>query len=370
MNIMLFSKIIARSGVGNHIRMLSLELARQGHNVVVVSATNDLNIGSNAGGGVEFVKINRLSLSPITIIKSIRMIRKIIKKKKIDIVHCHHRMAGLYMKFYRFFHKIPVVYTLHLADIPSDFIHRLMTDTGDMAIGVSSEVSRFMIEKLGIQKEKVVTIYNGVDCDELGELSQEEKERLRRKWEIPEDKIILALHSRIEEVKNHMLVVKTAAELSDKTKEKLLFLCSGSREGSYYKKMKTAIKNYGLEDEFRFVGWSKTREILGTADLLILPSTKEGFPLSVVEAFLMKRPVVSTRTAGFDDQSFCIPIRHDNTIDLKNILNQIAEDGIDKVYENVEEAYQYAKENFTVEAMTRKTVLLYETVAGKKRGIK
>lgn len=84
----------------------------------------------------------------------------------------------------------------------------------------------------------------------------------------------------------------------------------------------------------------------------------------------MKRPVVSTRTAGFDDQSFCIPIRHDNTIDLKNILNQIAEDGIDKVYENVEEAYQYAKENFTVEAMTRKTVLLYETVAGKKRGIK
>lgn len=51
MNIMLFSKIIARSGVGNHIRLLSSELARQGHNVVVVSATNDLNIGSNAGGG-------------------------------------------------------------------------------------------------------------------------------------------------------------------------------------------------------------------------------------------------------------------------------------------------------------------------------
>lgn len=56
MNIMLFSKIIARSGVGNHIRMLSLELARQGHNVVVVSATNDLNIGSNAGGGGRICK--------------------------------------------------------------------------------------------------------------------------------------------------------------------------------------------------------------------------------------------------------------------------------------------------------------------------
>lgn len=51
MNIILFSKIAAKSGVGNHLRMLSSEMIRQGHNVVVVSATNDLGIGNREGGG-------------------------------------------------------------------------------------------------------------------------------------------------------------------------------------------------------------------------------------------------------------------------------------------------------------------------------
>lgn len=50
MNIMIFSKIIAKSGVGNHIRMFSEELVKRGHKVVVVSATNNLGIGSNEGG--------------------------------------------------------------------------------------------------------------------------------------------------------------------------------------------------------------------------------------------------------------------------------------------------------------------------------
>lgn len=163
-------------------------------------------------GGAEFVKLNKLSLSPVAILKNICFMRKLIKKKHIDIVHCHHRMAGLYMKFYRIFYKIPVIYTLHLADIPSDFWHRIMTYSGDMSIGVSSEVTAFMIEKLKIHKKKVVTIYNGVNCEELKYLDRREKDLLRKKWRIPDDKIILALHSRIEKVKNHMLVVNAVAE--------------------------------------------------------------------------------------------------------------------------------------------------------------
>lgn len=50
MNIMLFSRIIAKSGVGNHIKLLSEELTRQGHKVVVVSSTNELKLGE---GGVK-----------------------------------------------------------------------------------------------------------------------------------------------------------------------------------------------------------------------------------------------------------------------------------------------------------------------------
>lgn len=45
MNILLFSRIVAKSGVGNYMKQLSDELINQGHHVVVVSSINDLNLG-------------------------------------------------------------------------------------------------------------------------------------------------------------------------------------------------------------------------------------------------------------------------------------------------------------------------------------
>lgn len=64
------------------------------------------------------------------------------------------------MKFYRAFWKKPVVYTLHLAPIPHDFIHCVFTYVGDMAIGVSTEVSEFLYKKLSVSKIKICTILN------------------------------------------------------------------------------------------------------------------------------------------------------------------------------------------------------------------
>lgn len=50
MNILLMAKIIAKTGVGNHVKQLSEELSKQGHLVWVVSSTNEMEIGKNSGG--------------------------------------------------------------------------------------------------------------------------------------------------------------------------------------------------------------------------------------------------------------------------------------------------------------------------------
>ena len=56
-----------------------------------------------------------------------------------------------------------MVYTLHLSGIPSDAIHKCMAYVGDRAIGVSKEVTEFMVRKLKVPEYKCVTICNGVD---------------------------------------------------------------------------------------------------------------------------------------------------------------------------------------------------------------
>ena len=307
------------------------------------------------------MKLDVTSLNPIVLLKQVRELHKVILDRKIDIVHCHHRMAALYMKVYRMFYRIPMVYTLHLADVPADFLHRSMTFVGDKAIGVSTEVSNFLVEKLKVKKNRVVTIFNGVDEKQLSPLSVEEKESLRERWNVEPSNIAFTMHSRIDEVKNHALVVEAVRLMSKEDRKKIKIICSGSQTGSYYEKIAKMIDEYGLNECFVFTGWVNTRDILGISDALILTSTNEGFPLSVVEAFLLKVPVLRTRTGGFADQRYCFELMLDNPQQVKEEMLKIVKSNAD-YREQVEKAYEYAWNNFTVEKMTEKTVAIYQEV--------
>ncbi|MBQ1311676.1 MAG: glycosyltransferase family 4 protein [Blautia sp.] len=365
MNILLFSRIAARSGVGNHMKQLAEELVRRGHHVVVVSSTNDLEIGK--GNEIVFERLSPIDPNPVHILKGCRRLEEIITKHQIDLVHCHHRMAAMYMMFYRRFHRIPMVYTLHLANIPSDFLHRKMTYAGDRAIGVSTEVSTYLVEKLQVPKEKVCTVFNGVDEKRLLPLCSGEKEQLYRKWGIrPEGRTVFVMHSRIDEIKNQLVTVRAAAVMPEEYRKRFLFVCSGKKTGSYYEAVIREIKASHLEENFVFTGWAETREILGIADVLVLSSFNEGFPLSVVEAFLMRVPVLRSRTSGFEDQKYCTEMSIDTPEDVAKVLA----DYLDRpsVYRaRIEEAYQYAMENFTLERMTDHTLEVYDSVLEKYR---
>ena len=367
MNIMLFSNIIGHTGVGWHINILSDALVRQGHNVVVVSGTQDLEFVNDK---VEFVKVDTLSNNPIKMLKTVRAIKKIIKERNIDIVHCHHRRAGVYMKLYSLFNrKTPFVWTLHSANAPTNFMRRKTTFIGKRAIGVSTDVSDVIVKKLNVPASKVSTVFNGVDDLRLSLLSAQERDEIRKEWGIPEDSFVIAQHSRIHEVKNHLLVVEAVNRLTPEERKKLKVVCSGATGGRYYSRVVALAEEYGVLDNFCFVGWVDTRKILGISDFLFLPSSYEGFPLSVVEAFMMKLPVARSEKGGFKDQKYCLPISSTDPGDMVDIIRDALVNGTDKYKDRIDAAYRFAKENLTVDKMAENTVKIYEEVClndGKK----
>ncbi len=162
MKIVLFSKICAKTGVGNHMKQLANELVAQGHKVWVLSSNNEQGIIEKEN--LKFITMPFTTKNPMICLKNLRALHRLVKENNIDVIHCHHRVAALYMKFYRILWKIPMVYTLHSAPIPHDFIQRTFTYAGDMAIGVSTEVSRFLYEGLRVSKHKIRTVLNGVPC--------------------------------------------------------------------------------------------------------------------------------------------------------------------------------------------------------------
>ena len=46
---------------------------------------------------------------PVTIIKTLKMVSKIIKDENINIVHTHHRMAAFYTRILSFFKKFTFI---------------------------------------------------------------------------------------------------------------------------------------------------------------------------------------------------------------------------------------------------------------------
>ena len=364
MNIMLFPRVLAKTGVGNYVAQLARELNRKGHKVIIVSGLNELSFNDS---NIKYIHIpvNKHSKNPIHYLNNIKAICRCIRDNKIDIVHCHHRMAALYMKICSILVGVPFVYTLHSVNIPCDFRHRILTFVGKQAIAVSSEAQEFLIKKLKVQSKKVCKIYSGVDESKLLPLTAFMQNELRNKWNISEDKFVVVMHSRIDAIKNHLLVVEALNKLTDEQRKKIVVVCSGDKQGLYYKELLMKIVEYDLGNNFRFIGWCNSRDILGIADIMIAPSFKEGFPLNVVEAFLMKVPVARSKTGGYEDQKFCFPISERNCGDVVKILEDFCNGEAEKYRANTEMAYKYAKENFTLEKMTVSIVEIYKKVCEK-----
>ena len=364
MNIMLFPRVLAKTGVGNYVAQLARELNRKGHKVIIVSGLNELSFNDS---NIKYIHIpvNKHSKNPIHYLNNIKAICRCIRDNKIDIVHCHHRMAALYMKICSILVGVPFVYTLHSVNIPCDFRHRIVTFVGKAAIAVSTDAYEFLTKKLKVPYKKACKVYSGVDESKLLPLSDNEQKNLKALWNIDEEKIIVAIHSRIAAIKNHILVAEALNKLPPQQREKIVVVCSGDTNSLYYKKLVAKIAEYNLQHNFRFVGWCDSRDILGIADIMIAPSFKEGFPLNVVEAFLMKVPVARSKTGGYEDQKFCFPISERNCGDVVKILEDFCNGEAEKYRANTEIAYKYAKENFTLEKMTVSTVEIYKKVCEK-----
>lgn len=298
-------------------------------------------------------------------IKNIIQMHRFFKSMKIDIVHCQHRVASLYMKIYNMFWKMPYVYTLHLAPIPADFIHRIGTSVGNQAVAISTEVYDFLHKQFHVPKYKITMVLNGVDETKLAKLSDFEIVNLKRKYYIPEECFVFVVHSRIDEVKNHLAIVEEVGLLSQQEREKIKIVCSGTMDGAYYKKVVSRIEELQIQDQFVFTGWIETREILSIGDALLQPSFKEGFLLSMVEAMFMEVPVIRTRTGGYEDfKDYCYAIEGNTPEHVLYWLKKVIDDKR-CVMGKVKAAYQFVNKNCTLREMALNTEKVYEKVIKK-----
>ena len=354
MNILIMTKENNGGGLVTHVINLANTLQRKGHNVYVVGPLNGKD--NNRFDELEccFIPISLATKNPMTFIKNINKLKKLVKEKQIDIIHTHNRIPSIYANIIKMQMGIPFVWTLHLNNIPSNPIAKALTFYGDKAIVVSSDLMTFCEKKLGIPADDITVGYNGVYEEEYRVYDEEEKRAVRRKYGIKEGEKVFTILSRLDPVKGHKVMINAVEQVPG---EYSVIFTGESLVPGYKEELKSLIQQKGMEEKFKFVGYVNPVEVLNISDLFVLPSENEGFPISIIEAFLLRVPVVRTTTAGYNDtKEFVIPMNNEN--DLAIILTDFMKGSLN-LNEMVEKGYRFAMENCTCNAMAEKVLNIY-----------
>ena len=360
MNVLILADLVVFSGVGKYIVELSETLSNQGRVVVAAPVIERHDLSDSI--------LTKLLPAPQRLLHYLLELHNVINNYDIDVVHCNHRKQMFMMRLYQsVYGKIPVVWTCHTVPYPNNMLKRILGYYGHKVIAISSEAYNWMHNELHIQEDKIDLILNGVnDSPLIPSIGNKDKKKtdFLKKYSIEVNNGILpkiiVLHGRIDYVKGLDVFVEAFSKIEASIRQNVLVLFSGDTNVPYYSELLRLIRENGIADYCKFVGWVETNEILSVADLMVAPSRREGFPLSAIEAFLMKVPLIRTKTGGYSDMAnCCVGLNVGDTDSFKKEIEKWLISP--EVYaEMVDEAYSFVKENCTIEKMANKTIETYK----------
>ncbi len=168
--------------------------------------------------------------------------------------------------------------------------YRLMAGLPDAVFAVSERVRRHCIEVDGIDPDRVVTIYNGLNLFDLDELLMPGRAT---------GELVITTVGNIRRVKGHDIFVRAAASVLGHYPNVSFSVAGEVLESDYLLELNDLVRNLNISDHFHFVGGvTDLRQHLSSADIFVLPSRSEGFSNAIVEAMAASLPVVATNVGG------------------------------------------------------------------------
>ena len=164
--------------------------------------------------------------------------------------------------------------------------NRNFYDSYDLVIPVSDVLCDLMRKTNYVNADKLFTIYDILNVNLIRQMSLEKVVGLSRQA------ITIVTAGRLARPKNYILAVEAAALLK---KEGLDFVWYFVGDGPERWHIEEAIKKHALEEQVKLVGLTPNPyPYMAMADVYVQTSSFEGFGLTLSEARILHRPVVST----------------------------------------------------------------------------
>ncbi len=289
----------------------------------------------------------------------------LIYKEKInsDIIHIHGYRNPHNLKI--LLTKKPCIITPHYPNYPkglrskiNDFIIPMFDKTigkiilrkCNKIIALHEEEKEWLKNKFKIDEEKIEIISNGIPKETL---KQANKKVFREKYKIPKNKILVLCLGRLHKSKGFDQVIKISKYFPE-----VQFIIIGAKD-SYLDQL----KNLAEQSKNIKILTDKTEKekygALSSADIFIAPSHYEGFGIVVLEAFSQKCAVITSDKGGlpYAVGNAGLIFKDYDIQDLKNKLSKLI---INKALRQKlqEEGYERVK-NFTWDKISKKIEDIY-----------
>jgi len=170
----------------------------------------------------------------------------------------------------------------------------LAKKTTDLVLISKSDIDLSKKMKIG-NEDKYRLIYNKITVEK----DKIKKGVLRKELNINRDTKIIGNVSRIDNPKNPFLFVNIAKEYL-KNNDNTLFVWVG--DGKLKERVIRYVRKLNLEDKVKFIGFRENGiDYMNDFDLLLLTSSSEGVPITILEAIELNVPVLSSDVGGIKE---------------------------------------------------------------------
>lgn len=287
-------------------------------------------------------------------------IEKELDLEKIDVIHTNlsrDLLGGIIAKKYNIPHvwHIQELYKSHyqLTFLKDDQLN-WMIDHSDIFVSISDTVASDWISS-GIPKEKVRTIYNGVDLHNI----------LQKDTGFNRDVLRIVMVGHLCSAKGQDIIIKRLSKLSNDNKKRIIVDFYGEGTEDYKNILKSTAKQLGVKVSLK--GYcTNIGEKLKEYDVGVNCSRGEGFGLSTVEYMAAGLCSVVSNTGANEEiikngvNGYVFDYKEDNS--FSEIIDYLLEhrQEMEKVAQT---AKKEAFERYSLERMQKDVFDLYKSVA-------
>jgi len=308
---------VVEGGLARHVRKLAEQLARDGHELQVLTRGDGSLAAVEQRHGVLVRRVREPHLPREDLDAFIAWVGRMNADmlaaggelgERVELVHSHDWLVAAAARALAERAGVPWLVTVHATEYgrhqgwvdkhPQSHIHaveRAMAQGADRVIACSHFMRGQVVDVLGAPRERVAVIPNGIDPADLQPLA--DLPRLRARFAAPDERLVLLVGRLVYEKGFHLALDALAGLIC--RDPKLRFVVAGS--GTAEAELKAQAERLGLLAHGAFVGWTGDEllhSLYRIADLCLVPSLYEPFGLVALEAMACGCPTIVADTGG------------------------------------------------------------------------